>query len=440
MLPFNTEDFSILERETGLPGLRLVLDPVQLQEHVNSSPLFATVSGFSLDYVRYKPGMNCLGRYRITSELGRTWAYAKAFSDYSRLKLEKVGQRLEEGGAAESGLVLPEPGVFFSVFPFDFKLRSIGRLAQQQTRDRLFRRLFDDPDRWPGSSGTILNYKPERRLVMQLTASDGARSTVKCYTAREYERLAGIRKTLKHLPDVLTPRQIGQSRKHRCLAFEWIEGETLRSRSLGNDISAREHRQAGEMIARFHRAAVRKGMKTLWPPMSASAPTLHSLARQLAFLLPDVESDALSLANMLEVLDLDRNSGRNLIHGDFYDKQIILTDDAPGLIDLDCARLGDIHQDLACFLAHRERHALSGQVPDGEMGSRLSGAFLEGYRQAGGEYCDRQLAHWVAWHLLKLSHHPFRDRTPGWPQQTRAMVARALALLQAETTKKTAMV
>jgi hypothetical protein len=68
------------------------------------------------------------------------------------------------------------------------------------------------------------------------------------------------------------------------------------------------------------------------------------------------------------------------------------------------------------------------------MDSRLSSAFLDGYINAGGEFSQRRLAQWVAWHLLRLSHHPFRDRTPGWPDQTRAMVARAMQLAQAETT------
>jgi hypothetical protein len=178
MAPFNTEDLDIIGRDKALPGLGAVLDADRLLNLVNGSAPLANVTGVELDYVRYKPGMNCLGRYRIRTDEGPSWAYAKAFSNQSRPKLEKVLQRLSEGDGPEDSLVLPEQGVFVSVFPYDFKLRSIARLAKPDTRDRLYRRLFDDHERWPGSTGVILNYKPERRLVMRLKAPDGAQATV----------------------------------------------------------------------------------------------------------------------------------------------------------------------------------------------------------------------------------------------------------------------
>ena len=58
-------------------------------------------------------------------------------------------------------------------------------------------------------------------------------------------------------------------------------------------------------------------------------------------------------------------------------------------------------------------------------------AFLGGYVEAGGGYSEAQLCRWTAWHLLRLSHHPFRDRVPDWADQTRLMLSRAAQLLDA---------
>lgn len=437
MNPFSTEDLEVIERDQALPGLRVVLDSDRLLQLLKDHAPFADITSLKLDYVRYKPGMNCLARYRIASESGPAWAYAKAFSEQSSAKLDKVEQRLDDSDGHGAGVVLRSQGVFASVFPYDFKLRSIARLANKESRDRLYRRLFDEHERWPGSGAVILNYKPERRLVMRLEARDGAMATVKCYTGREYARLAAIRKSHKRIADVVTPAQIGQSRKHYCRAFDWIGGDTLRARAHQEAFALQDHRAAGELIAGFHRAPLVGD----FPDSQVAAPSLHSLAQQLAFLLPEIEADAVSLAQDLEGLEQDSPSRPRLIHGDFYDKQVIITGHAPGLIDLDCARPGDIHQDLACFLAHRERHILSGVISGGAMDSGIAEAFLDGYRKAGGEFSQDRLEQWVAWHLLRLSHHPFRDRSPDWPDQTHAMVARALQLLQTQSNQQmTAMV
>ena len=428
MLSPRTDDLDIVRRDSGLPGLGLILDPGQMLERISRHPMLESVEELELDYVRYKPGMNCLGRYRFLVDGKPAWAYAKAFSNESRAKLDKVAQSANECGPSESSLVLPDWSVFVSFFPGDFKLRSIARLSDPDAKARLFRRVFAEPEGWVDSEAQILNYKPERRLVLRLTSADQKSATLKFHTRREFERLARVGKMFRHAPEIVMSRHIGQSRKHGCYAYEWIEGETLRSR-LGRIGSALEpHREAGRLIAEFHGATASSRIENLIP---AEPPELLSLTDQLGFLIPDLADEARRLAVALQDLEGANAARSRLIHGDFYDKQIIVSGDNHGLIDLDCVRLGDIHQDLACFLAHRERQILNGSASRASVSPDVVPAFLGGYVEAGGGYSEAQLCRWTAWHLLRLSHHPFRDRVPDWADQTRLMLSRAAQLLDA---------
>ena len=430
MMSRATEDLDLIRRDSAIPGLGLLLDSGQLLERIAPHPAFESVSDLDLDYVRYKPGMNCLGRYRLARNGEPAWAYAKAFSGESLAKLDKVRQLLDEDTGARPIVVLPDWGLFVSLYPHDLKLRSIVRLDDRALRERLFRRVFDKAERWLDSDLQILNYKPERRLVLRLRSANGETASLKFHTRREFERLGRIRKSLSAAPQVRTPGQIGQSRKHHCYAYEWIDGVTLRTRPQGGTALERDYREAGRLIARFHDIPLVREASHDAPRQQ---PSLASLARQLAFLVPDLTPDAHALAAGLQALDGELAETPRLIHGDFYDKQVIVSGSEFGLIDLDCAHPGDIHQDLACFLAHRERHVLSGTAPADGAGLQPARSFLEGYRDAGGHFSERRLSHWMAWHLLRLSHHPFRDRLPDWPDRTRAMVRRAARLLREES-------
>lgn len=427
MMSSATEDLDLIRRDAALPGLGLILDSGQLLERCAHHPLLASVSDLSLDYVRYKPGMNCLGRYRFVLNGAPAWAYAKVFSSESNRKLEKARKVFGAADVGDTSLVLPEWSLFLSFFPRDLKLRSICRLADDSLRDRLFRRVFDEREQWVGSNFAVLNYKPERRLVVRLTAREGRSATVKFHTRREFERLARVRETAGRAEGVLTPNMIGLSRKHCCHAFNWIEGETLRARQSSAEDLVADFRQAGRLIARFHATRSHRGSGQATP---TQAPTLQSLAQQLAFLVPGLEPDAYRIAAELQQVEQRTPRSPGLIHGDFYDKQIIVSDGQFGLIDLDCARPGDVHQDLACFLVHRERQVLNGTADFDGTESRTHSAFLDGYLEEGGGFSERRLAQWMAWHLFRLSHHPFRDRAPGWPDQVRAMLGRARQLLE----------
>ena len=79
----NDHDRELIERDTVLPGLRCVLDPVRLMHEIGNDPVgqqeISRLEDFRLDYVRYKPGINCLGRYVFTLDGQPHQAYVKTF-------------------------------------------------------------------------------------------------------------------------------------------------------------------------------------------------------------------------------------------------------------------------------------------------------------------------------------------------------------------------
>ena len=433
----HNKDHELIRRDPALRGLPFLLNPARLLELLSSRLNTSGLSEFRLSYVRYKPGMNCLGRYEFQFNGSTQIAHAKAFSVDADLKLAKSEEVPQvESPLGPGRLVLPEQGVFFSFFPNDLKLRSILRLGDQAERGRLLGRIFNDSEAWGETPDTILNYKPERRLVLRISGPGDSSSTVKFYTRREFSRNMHLRKRNPKSASVLMPRCIGASRKHCAFAFEWTPGETLRSYSSDPANREKHFREAGQLIARYHTGHA-SGLGVESDAVGSQA--LGALANQLAFLLPGLGEKARDLAAGLQSSLGGAAKELCPVHGDFYDKQIIVGTDGLSLIDFDRAHRGSACEDLACFLAHQEWLAMKSQGSRRDDISRMSAEFLAGYADAGGHFDHGQLAAWTALYLFRLSHNPFRDRLSNWPGQIAKILQRAEDLLCAgpECSRKT---
>ena len=422
-------DHELIRRDTALGGLSLLLDAGQLRRKLSHQIDTSKLGDFKLTYLRYKPGMSCLGRYEFQLAGKTHLAYAKTFCTDSTPKLDKAREVPKFHGPLGPGrLTVQESNLFISFFPHDLRLRSIARLAEPVARGRLLGRIFDDDLEWEGCEESVLNYKPERRLVVRLVHPKGPAATVKFYTQHEFSRITRLGKPELDSTGLRLPIRIGNSKKHCASAFDWIAGDTLRS--YGQDcITVGTHfRNAGQLIARYHASSV-IGLSPGDQLLHAQA--LQSQARQLTFLLPELHDTAEKLADGLQFVPTATAFELRPVHGDFYDKQVIVGSDGLSLIDLDQTHLGNTIEDLGCFIAHQERLALKNQGASGEQISRLSNAFLDGYVEAGGQFHEQQLAGWTALYLFRLSLHPFRDRAMDWPGQTHAILRRVGELLRA---------
>jgi len=429
MSALGNKDHELIRRDTALSGLSLLLDAEQLRRKLSHHIDTSKLEDFKLSYVRYKPGMNCLGRYEFRFGGKTHMAYAKTFTADAAIKLDKARIIPQLNGPLGPGrLVLPESNLFISFFPNDLRLRSISRLSRPEARDRLLGRIFDDNLDWEGCEKSILNYKPERRLVVRLAHPKGRAATVKFYTRQEFSRISKLRKPGLNSDEMRLPKRIGGSRKHRAFAFDWIAGDTLRSYGQAPGTARAHFRRAGQLIAQFH-AGSASGLSR--NDKSLQSRTLQSLAGQLIFLMPELQDTAKELAEELQFVPTMTTAGLGPVHGDFYDKQVIVGSDELSLIDLDRAHLGTTNEDLGCFLAHQEWLAIKTQGSGKKQIFSLSSAFLDGYIEAGGQFDEQQLAGWTALYLFRLSHRPFRDRDKDWPGQTNEILRRVGELLRA---------
>ncbi len=433
MPALNDQDFSLIERDTALPGLPCVLDAKRLMQELDPDPGRQTdtsqMGDFQLEYVRYKPGMNCLGRYSFSLDGRQHQVYVKAFGPDAASKLSKARELPVAPGPCGPGrVVLSDTALLVSFFPNDAKLRSMTRLGDRASRQRLMGRIFKHDDSWRSSRYSVLNYKPERRLVCRFERQDGQRSTVKFYTPHGFARTLHLRRRGVFSENLPLPRYLGGSRKHGVHAFEWLPGFPLREHTLNSGSDIALYRDTGKLLAGLHSGDT-TGLEHSEP--GNLSVIIDALAAQLSFILPEMGNEANMLAKTLVRLSDNLDGEACPVHADFYDKQVIVGPQGLSIIDLDQARIGVAAEDLACFIAHLEQLTIRDARMDASRVSLLSQALLDGYRAAGGHYDKSEVTTRTALALFRLSHNPFRDRALNWPGLTKTTLLRVRRLLAA---------
>jgi len=414
-------DSDLARRDRDLPGLATLLEPDRIAQHL-TRPGSATIDRIQLLNLRYKPGTNCVAAYRLRRGDESELVYAKAHGPDATVKLHKARAEASSAGFEPASRIYIEAlGIIVYGFLDDAKLPVLSRLASERFRHRLMVRVMGEGV-IPQARLETLAYKPERRYVARYGPDAAQReAVVKFYGAAGHRAARAVCGTLESRDLLRLPRKCGGSKRHNILAFEWLTGPTLREMLDGG--AAPDVAGVGTALARLHEQN-NAPLRTV--RFDARLAELRNLAETLGFLCPALRDDAVELAERL-AKDLASPIGiRAAIHGDFYDKQVVMGADHVGIVDLDEAMLGDPRQDLGQFIAHLERDRLMGSRLEGV--DQLCGSLLEGYQETSGRTLEGLLT-FVAEGLLRLAHHPFRRHHRDWPQQTEAILERARALL-----------
>ena len=418
-------DADLAARDRELPGLATLLDPDAFLEVVQRAAPGARLDRARPRYVRYKSGTNCLVAYRLEGEGGPIDVYAKAHGWDAPAKLDKAAERRGVGGAlGRSRFAIDDRGIVVSVFPNDSKLAALGRLGDHAARRRLLSRILPEREGlWDGALET-LRYKPERRYVARLAAPDGTRVALKLYTEADFARANRNAKSCSarshRSPDRLRlPERVGKLTPHAALALEWIEGETLSEAIAAGRGEACA--RVGEALASLH---ARLGPELPQRTRDADAALAAELALSLSQLWPPHARRAAALAVRI-ASDLPRDAGGLcMVHGDFYDRQVILCEDRVAILDLDRAAHATPLVDLGSFIARLLRHSALGELAEPRL-REAARALLEGYQAARGEPIPDGLAAYTALALLQLAAEPFREHAPDWPDRIAALLGRA---------------
>jgi aminoglycoside phosphotransferase (APT) family kinase protein len=417
-------DLAVVRREREVPGMGHLLDAERFCALLSSGFPELDPGSVRLGYLRYKPGMNCLTAFELSSERGRLRGYAKALRPSDAAKLGKRSGKIVDGEQGAGRWVFEQPSILVHFHPNDRKLRSLRHVGVDQTRNRILHRACAGRATLAEAELHELAYKPERRFVGQLRSGGKAVGVLKLYSKPAFARRNTLLEAARSTPGVRIPRVLGTSSRNSLLVLEWLEGDLLREVLQRPGSAARVASRVGAALAEFHRF----GSDGTCARRASIDKQLLAAAGFVAALDPEHSEAVHKLATCLSQ-PLDRRSGRLCtLHGDLHSKQIVIRDRQVALIDLDTACVGEPELDLGNFIGHLVRDGIGGRIPEDDV-ELCREELLSGYRQAGGEFDMRKLDVHVAAALLLLAPHPFRVREPDWRRRTRRIL-RYAALLE----------
>lgn len=405
---------ALAARETGLPGLRLLLDPDALTRRVAGVSGRGTVQPLNL---RYKPGTSAVLGLCIHTDNGPVHGSARCYAAATAAKFDKDLEQAPPGS-----ILYSDPDTLFLVGTVAAD-RDLPGAAEVLDPGRAVRRLGlpSGPGRLTGPgrpSTTILRYNPHRRIVATLHRHGEPTLLLRVVPPAQQPAVHTRYRALGRLGAV-APALVADHQRYGLVAVEWLEGHTVETSLRRGVVPSRTLARIGAAIARVHASDL-----PMLPVDDAAGPAWHAdeAASVVTRLLPDLEADV--AAGVARTGDLPSHTGAlRPLHGDLSADQIVLGGDgAVGLLDWDRACLGDPVTDLAATWSALLRDEAMGVLGPGTAREVMAG-LADGYRRVLDPPDPELLATHTALHLLRRAVEPFRRRTPEWPDHVRRIVA-----------------
>ncbi|MCA9258335.1 MAG: hypothetical protein KDA61_03995, partial [Planctomycetales bacterium] len=417
------DDRHVIAADRQLPGLELLLN------NDAALDLFAESSATRhllpmrvvCNYLRYKPGENCLGAYTLFTPEGRRYAALRTYGASGADKLEKAASWTSPLSAELRPDVCRRWQTAVWPFPLDSRLKALPELADVETRDALLARIAAHRPEWQGASLECLRFKPLRRFVGRLHRDGAALACVKMHTAHRYEQIRRTSKVASHWSCAAATQVIARSSRRRLLVTDWIDGAPLVEFLDDSNAAQQWGPSLGAVLAELHanstsrlphRDAVDhlREVRRVVDDLAAWAPALGALAE--AALRGAAEFAVPSQAKLVNT------------HGDLHAGQFLLADH-PILIDFDNVRLSLRESDLGNLFAHLHAAELQREIERDEAIAWRE-LIVAGYEEASHVHLNRaRLDAYTALGLLRLSPEPFRTRCPHWRRRTRQLLERA---------------
>lgn len=416
-----TENASLAARDTQLPGLAFVLNPELLRQRLIEDHAIDVTDKLELVYIRYKPGRRALALLsQCDAEGQRRQLVVSAHDQAAWQKFNSTGQVQEV--VESNGMVLSDAQCSVARFPHDRRLDQVAKLFNSsRTRTILGRIVGVNPPVDVPWQLDLLAYKPGRRLVAK--ASVGTEAwTIKCYTHGDYEasRQKALSVTDERLAAIV-PKIVACNDRYCAIASQWIEGDTLANRLAANQDWQPLLREAGELLSQWHIEA-RKSMQSLTFRHSGfTRQTMLQLADAMKWILPELHLPVEALLRSLEPWLDQLATGSDIIHGDFYARQIIVEQAQLRLIDFDEVGRGHCYQDLGTFVGQLVWNAIRNQSGIDHLESAIN-AFLDAYSQKQGALDWSLLQASVAAGVMRCLPHPFRRGLPQWAEKTKQLL------------------
>ena len=415
------DNSALLKRDTKLPGLEFVLSPNRIRDLLCSRSAIQPEQQVELDYIRYKPGRRALSLMHIVSPQGSRQPIVVNASDAAAW--EKVSAFSTSDSPCLHTWVWEDKRCAINWFPFDRRLPQAAKLFDDSKTLKVLSRVVGIQPCDPLALETLA-YKPNRRLVVK--ASSGKETFVlKCYAAKDFANsLDRVQKVAHAAIDACTPIVVGASDRYSMIAFAWIDGEVISPIAEFGSESKFRFYQAGALLSDWHTCSQRRLKKIENRHPGFHRNSLAQLVDDIQWLLPELECP---LRNLLEKIDchLDAfTSSCDVIHGDFYAKQILVQNNQLRLIDFDEVSLGHRYQDLGTFIGNLVWNATRTSTRISALENAIE-EFVRGYEHQQGPLERPLFQAGVAAGILRCLPHAFRRGEPNWPFKIHQMLEHA---------------
>lgn len=422
--------------DPALPSLGLALDGAAMAERLSGALAGCRSGELAVEscepvYVRYKPATSCLVQYVVGIRETGTDA-APGIKAYARLQPDRAAavqsgraslrrlvdraRRHHADGPMARAAYLADLGAMFFLFPVDRRLRGLVRATAVRGARRALRSIDAEAADLQVSDVELVRYRPERKALLRyaLRSAPWPGLYAKLYAdarqGRVFEAMRAARAA-----GAPTAAPIAALDGPSMLLQEEVPGIRLAT-LRGTSAYARHLEAVAAALERLH-AALPAARDTV--PAADERTLVLAASHAVGRLCPDLGARATTLAGAI-VDRIGSVAGRPaLVHGDFYDDQVLVTSRGACIVDLDDAAFGEPLTDIGTFLAH-----LSARY-GGAGGEAARDAFLT----AAATHDRRVASHaplFEAAALLKLAVGPFRRLEADWQDG----VARILALAE----------
>lgn len=416
-------DRRVVNQDGLLSGLALLLNEERLLSVLNRAWPQHRFETLSTTYLNYKPSVRCLAGYLGQTSDGPLLLHAKAYTAEEYGRVRPIAEAKADVTSSPPCLLDDQCAAVWR-FPADRKLVGLADLASPERRARWLRKRFpNEPALW-GADLETLRYKPERRYVGKLTATDRSAVLVKAYDPWDFENAWRAAKAIQTWPvrgPLVVSEPLGRSKGRRIIVSQWLVGQPLDKGLSGSDFTAHRLREVGAALAELHRPG--RG-HLAQASREGAAMAVLAAANAAAWLCPDLAQRLRRLAPRIAAELLAGPALQRPVHGDFSADQVLVAANGIGIIDYDQARLGDPAADFGTFIAQLEHNEVCGTLPAGRAGE-IAEALMGGYCHQARCAQPDQTDLYVAAGLLRIAPHGFRNRLAGWPTHIEGVLQRA---------------
>jgi hypothetical protein len=359
-----------------LPQRDLLLDETEVARRLSASLSLRgqlPISACKRVRAKYRVGASLRVLHRVRVE-GREYTIAaRAFAEgESRPAYERAARSAVACAPLRAVLHDAELETVFWTFPNDRRLAGLRLLRDVPPE---LARLF--APEWTHSR--LVAYAPEKCATAQcLDEASSVLAYAKVYAdgggRRVYETYRVLGRQLTESAAALSlPRALTYDDTHRMLLLEPVAGSRIDGLRAGE--LRRGYFQLGAALAALHSLKVPEGLpafERLTPGRVRQAGLVIGAAR------PDLQQEALSLAEELARLRVQSAGARVCLHGDVHPKNAVTRGDSFTLIDLDQCGAGDPAADLGSLLAALKYEEITGGGARPAL-PKLGEAFLSGY-------------------------------------------------------------